>query len=86
VDLNGDGVFQVNEQNVFNFGLTGDIPVVGNWNGNGTTSRKRIGVFRPATGQWVFDTNGNGQFDLTDQFVSFGLPGDLPVVGFWTMP
>ena len=86
VDLNGDGVFQVNEQNVFNFGLTGDIPVVGNWNGNGTTSRKRIGVFRPATGQWVFDTNGNGQFDVTDQFVSFGLPGDLPVVGFWTMP
>ena len=65
---------------VFNFGLTGDLPVVGNWNANG---RKRIGVYRG--GQWFVDTNGNGAFDPAgDQIFNFGLPGDQPVVGFFT--
>jgi hypothetical protein len=75
----------------FSFGLPGDIPVVGNWNGNG---KKRIGVFRPTTGQWFVDTNGNGVFDTpADQTWNFGLPAasnpggvaDQPIVGFWTI-
>jgi hypothetical protein len=79
VDSNGNGSWEPSD-NVFSFGLAGDSPVVGNWNGNG---QKRIGVFR--NGQWIVDTNGNGTFDATDQVYSFGLPGDKPVVGFWTV-
>jgi hypothetical protein len=82
VDSNGDGAFEPSDAQ-FSFGLAGDIPVVGNWNGNDS---KRIGVFRPSTGQWILDVNGNGGFDVTDTVVNFGLPGDKPVVGFWTMP
>lgn len=69
------------------FGLTGDSPVVGNWNGSG---QKRIGVFRPnspAAGlaQWFVDTNGDHLFELgIDQVFTFGLAGDQPVVGFFT--
>jgi hypothetical protein len=56
--------------------------VVGNWNASG---KKRIGVFRH--GQWFVDSNGNGVFDPgTDQVFNFGLTGDRPVVGFWTLP
>jgi len=35
---------------------------------------------------WIVDTNGSGVLDLTDQVYQFGAPGDVPVVGFWTMP
>jgi hypothetical protein len=64
-------------------GLPGDIPVVGDWNGSGTS---KIGVYRPATGTWLLDWNGNGTFDgpLLDRVYQFGgLPGDVPVVGDW---
>ncbi len=69
------------------FGLNGDIPVAGDWDGSGVT---RIGVFRcPAFGvcQWYIDLNNNGQWDGIaggDAIWSFGLPGDQPVVGDWT--
>lgn len=66
----------------FQFGLPGDLPVVGNWNASG---RKRIGIFR--RGQWFVDTNGNGTFNPgADQVFTFGLADDWPVVGFWTLP
>jgi hypothetical protein len=55
--------------------------VAGDWNGTGTT---KIGVFR--NGQWFLDLNGNGAWDGcgTDAcMASFGLAGDLPVVGEW---
>jgi len=59
------------------FGLTGDQPVVANWNGNGVS---RIGVFR--NGQWLVNTSGNGT--STDQIFNFGLPGDTAVTGFFS--
>jgi hypothetical protein len=61
-----------------------DIPVVGDWNGSGTT---KIGVYRQATGWWYLDTNGNGQWDGcgTDACVNWGGdPTDVPKVGDWT--
>jgi len=70
----------------------GDVPVIGNWNGNG---KLRMGIFRSSIGRWFVDTNGNGVYDPgVDQVFSFGLPAaanpggvaDQPVVGFWTMP
>jgi hypothetical protein len=66
-----------------NFGQSGDLPVVGDWKGNGKT---RIGVYRPSTGEWFLDRNGNKKKDNCQKdecAASFGLPEDLPVVGDW---
>jgi hypothetical protein len=65
------------------FGVDGDLPVVGDWSGTGQV---RIGVFRPSTGEWFLDMNANGKFDgcVVDACLGpFGIPGDLPVVGNW---
>jgi hypothetical protein len=57
------------------FGSSSDTPVVGDYNGDGTTD---IGVFRASTGNWYLDTNLNGGVDKT---VHFGSSSDTPVVG-----
>ena len=65
------------------FGTAGDIPVAGDWNG---TAKTKIGVYRPSTGEWFLDFNGNGAWDgpNIDLYVSgYGQAGDLPVVGRW---
>jgi len=77
----GDGVYRTSDP-VYYFGLSGDIAVVGDWNGNG--QRKRIGVFRG--GLWILEINGTNVYAPNDIQASFGLPGDKPVVGKWTMP
>jgi len=73
----------------------GDVPVSGDWNGNGQT---KVGFFR--NGTWYLDQNGNGIWDgvaggdLQYQFgggiAPFGqpntsgyVPGDVPIVGDW---
>ncbi len=63
-------------------GMTGDIPVVGDWNGSGTT---KVGTFRPTDGYFYLDYNGNGRWDgcSTDRCLAIGLNGDIPVVGDW---
>ena len=46
----------------------------------------KIGVFRPSTGQWFLDFNGNGLFDgcVVDTCVTnYGSNAMLPVVGDW---
>jgi hypothetical protein len=60
------------------FGLPGDIPISGDWDGTG---KKRIGVFR--NGVWYLDVNGNGVYDNGDLAITFGQAGDLPIVGDW---
>ncbi len=79
VDNVGDGNYRATDP-VYSFGLTGDIAVVGDWNGN--TQQKRIGVFRG--GLWILDINGSNTYATNDIQASFGLPGDKPVVGKWT--
>jgi RHS repeat-associated protein len=60
----------------FAFGDSGDKAVVGDWDGNGTTT---IGVFR--NGTWYLrNTNSAGAHDVT---FGFGTTGDLPVAGDW---
>jgi hypothetical protein len=65
---------------VFSFGLPGDVPVMGDWNGDG---RLKPGVYR--NGFWLVDWNGNNQWDDIDaaHVFGFGLPGDLPIMGNW---
>jgi hypothetical protein len=65
------------------FGSAGDLPVSGDWDGTGMS---KIGVWRPSTGQWFLDYNGNGVWDGCSVDVcinGFGVAGDLPVVGKW---
>jgi hypothetical protein len=40
--------------------LAGDIPVVGDWSGDG---HSKAGWFRPTGGQWFLDVNNNGVYD-----------------------
>ncbi len=63
---------------VFQFGVSHDIPLVGDWNGDGVAT---IGVFRD--GLWKLDDNGDGRWTPEETIVQFGRPGDLPVVGDW---
>jgi hypothetical protein len=61
-----------------------DIPVGGDWSGTGTT---KIGLFRPSTGTWYLDYNGNGIYDgpmIDRQYQYGGIAGDIPIVGDWT--
>lgn len=65
-----------------NFGQAGDLPVAGDWDGNGTDTP---GVFRPSTGQWLL-TNGpntNNSSPPVDITLTFGQAGDTPLAGDW---
>jgi hypothetical protein len=65
------------------FGQPGDLPVVGDWDGTGVF---KIGLFRPSTGEWLLDLNGNGVWDgcqVDGCLGPFGQEGDSPLVGKW---
>ncbi|MHB8861019.1 MAG: SdrD B-like domain-containing protein [Pirellulaceae bacterium] len=61
---------------VFRYGINQDLPVAGDWNGDGIRS---IGVFRAGT--WFLDIDGDGRHTHRDTVIKFGTDGDLPVVG-----
>lgn len=82
LDTNGDGVFDSGDQ-VFTFGQATDLPIVGDWNGSGTT---KIGVvhLNPGGAATVtLDTTGNGVLNASDPVFSFGQAGDKFIVGDW---
>lgn len=61
---------------VIRFGRLGDIPVAGDWDGDGVAT---IGVVRG--NRWLLrNSNSPGEPDLD---FTFGNPGDIPVVGDW---
>lgn len=70
-----------NSLGTFWFGAPGDIPVLGDWNGD---QMDTIGIFRPSTGQWhLRNINGGGAAQLV---FYYGDPGDIPVFGNWWDP
>ena len=61
---------------VVEYGRPGDIPIIGDWNGNGVHT---IGIVRG--NRWLLrDSNSSGPADYD---FTFGEPGDIPVVGDW---
>jgi hypothetical protein len=61
---------------VFYYGAPGDVPLAGDWNGDGI---RTIGTFRD--GHWVLDTDGDGRLTDKDESFEFGQKGDIPIVG-----
>jgi hypothetical protein len=83
LDYNSNGQWDgCGTDSCIHFGMSGDLPVAGDWNGDG---KSKVGVFRPSTGMWYLDFNGNGQWDGcgTDKCINFGVSGDQPVAGDW---
>ena len=63
----------------FGFGGAGDIPVVGDWDGDGVDG---IGVFRPGTRDVAAARHAPAAGGVDRRF-GFGGAGDIPVVGDW---
>jgi len=59
-----------------NYGLAGDYPVVGDWDGDGTDT---IGVYRNG----VFYLRNSNTLGFADLTVAFGSAGDQPIAGDW---
>ena len=59
----------------FHFGSAGDIPVIGDWDGDGVSD---AGIFRPSNGNWYLDTTKTGVVNLS---FHFGTAGDSPIGG-----
>jgi hypothetical protein len=80
LDYNGDYLWSgPPNDRLYSFGQSGDIPVVGDWNGDGRT---KIGVFR--SGTWLLDYNGDGVWTPgIDLQFNFGSAGMIPFAGKW---
>lgn len=88
LDTNNNGTYDgigTGQDKFFGFGgNVGEIPVVADWNGSGTS---KIGIY--VNGFWVLDFNGNGSYDGTgpggDRFIAFGGSGAgyQPIIGRW---
>ena len=81
LDLNGNGAWDGTPTDAlyyFGGGLSGAVPVTGDWTGTGST---KIGVY--VDGVWYVDLNGNGAWDgnPTDGLYYFGggLTAAVPV-------
>src|SRR6266511_1723444 len=59
-----------------NYGLPGDYPVVGDWDGNGTVT---IGIYRNGS----FYLRNSNTIGFADIVFPFGSPGDQPIAGDW---
>ena len=86
-DSNGNGVYDPGVDRVISSFTapggyqTGDLPVMGDWNGDGHT---KAGIYRPSNGMWYLDANNDGVYDNGDYAYQFGgLAGDMPVAGDW---
>jgi methionine-rich copper-binding protein CopC len=92
IDLNRSFTLNIGDVIAAQFGQHGDIPIVGDWDGDGID---QIGVFRPrprtsdsecldaaAIGAscFILDLNNNRAIDLNETFL-FGEQTDVPLVG-----
>ena len=79
LDLNGNLSFDWPGDRMGNFGIPGDTPIIGDWNGDGFD---QIGIRRGPT--FYLDYNDNMAWDwLGDKFGNFGLETDTILFGSW---
>ena len=80
-DFNGNGSWDGGDR-YFEFGYGTDLPIIGDWNGDGTD---QIGVHREVgnAGYFIEEYNGNGYWDGEDRFFEFGYADDIPIIGNW---
>ena len=88
LDYNGNGTYDgvgAGGDKFYGYGgNAGEIPLVGDWTGGGTS---KTGIY--VNGFWVLDINGNGSYDGTvggnDRFIAFGGSGAgyQPIIGRW---
>ncbi|WIM92995.1 GH25 family lysozyme [Actinoplanes oblitus] len=69
-----------NSRWAFQYGAVGDLPVTGDWDGNGKDS---VGVFRPGTDSGTFHLSNDLTSGTSDYAFASGLPTDLPLAGDW---
>ncbi len=77
LDRNGDLAFDPATE-IIGWGLPGDAPVVGDWDGDG---KDAVGVF--SGGTWFIDRNGDGVFDPATEAKGWGVAGWTPIAGGW---
>jgi hypothetical protein len=59
-----------------NYGIAGDFPVVGDWDGDGDST---IGVYRNAQ----FYLRNENTIGFAQVVFGLGFPGDVPIAGNW---
>lgn len=57
-----------------------DVPVIGDWNGDGTT---KVGVWRASDGNFYNDVNGDHTYQVGEGFHWPAPAGGVPVLGDW---
>ncbi len=67
------------ERTVSKFGLSGDIPLAGDFNGDGRTE---IGLFRPDENKFLYDLDFDGKPDLSFMLSTMEW-GDVALIGDW---
>ena len=60
----------------FGYGLPTDIPVIGDWNGDGIDT---VGIYRNG----AFYLRNSNTVGVADLAFGYGLPTDIPVIGDW---
>ena len=80
IDVNGNETVDAPDilTEFLNVGRSGVVPVTGDWNADGDDD---IGLFY--AGYWGRDMNGDGVWNDASSVVTFGSPGDTPIVGNW---
>ena len=73
LDFNNNGV----TDKAFHFGTNADKPLVGDWDGDGTTD---VGLFRSSVGNWYLNYYEDS---IVDRSFRFGTKGDVPIAGDW---
>ncbi|MCS7079570.1 MAG: hypothetical protein NZ585_05905 [Chloracidobacterium sp.] len=64
----------------FFYGLGGDIPLAGDWDGDGIDTP---GIYRNVNGAMTFFLINNNTGGFADVSFAFGQPGDIPIAGDW---
>ncbi len=81
MDVDGSGTWNPPADQAAQFGVVGDLPITGDWNGDGDDD---IGVYRPANRLFLLDVDESGSWTPpTDVAYQMGVVGDVPLIGDW---